>query len=145
MNDPPGVRIDRWLWAARFFRTRSLAKSAVAGGKVHVDSQRVKPAKEIHVGQYVRINKDGVLFDLEVLQLSEQRQSAPIAQSLYKETAESIERRQIAVSQRRMARAGLNIPAQRPNKRDRRARSELRELDRTWADETIAAPSEHQD
>ena len=75
MDEQPSVRIDRWLWAARFYRTRSLAKSAVAGGKIHVDEQRVKPAKELRCGQTVRINKDGVVFIVEVLQVSEQRGS----------------------------------------------------------------------
>ena len=94
MDEQIGVRIDRWLWAARFFRTRSLAKSAVAGGKVYVDDQRVKPAKELRVGQIVQINKDGVLFTVIVQKLSEQRGSATIAQTLYEETANSIEKRQ---------------------------------------------------
>ena len=98
MDEQPSVRIDRWLWAARFYRTRSLAKSAVAGGKIHVDEQRVKPAKELRCGQTVRINKDGVVFIVEVLQVSEQRGSATIAQTLYRETPASIERRQIGLS-----------------------------------------------
>ena len=114
MDEQIGVRIDRWLWAARFFRTRSLAKSAVAGGKVYVDDQRVKPAKELRIGQMVRINKDGVLFTVIVQKLSEQRGSATIAQTLYEETANSIEQRQATISERRMNRAGLHIPAQRP-------------------------------
>jgi ribosome-associated heat shock protein Hsp15 len=145
MDEQAGVRVDRWLWAARFYRTRSLAKSAVEGGKVHVNEQRVKPAKELQVGQTVRVNKDGVIFTVTVLQLSEQRGSATIAQTLYCETPQSIEQRQIAVSERRMARAGLNIPAQRPNKRDRRARSQLRALDQQWADEDSGPSNEHQD
>ena len=109
MDEQPSVRIDRWLWAARFYRTRSLAKSAVAGGKIHVDEQRVKPAKELRCGQTVRINKDGVVFIVEVLQVSEQRGSATIAQTLPGNTA-SIEQRQIGLSERRMARAGLRFP-----------------------------------
>jgi ribosome-associated heat shock protein Hsp15 len=135
MDEQVSVRIDRWLWAARFFRTRSLAKSAVAGGKVYVDDQRIKPAKELRVGQTVRINKDGVLFTVMVQKLSEQRGSATIAQTLYEETANSIEQRQATISERRMSRAGLHIPAQRPNKRDRRARNQLRGLDQQWSDD----------
>ena len=135
MNEQPSVRVDRWLWAARFFRTRSLAKSAVAGGKVHVDDQRVKPAKELRIGQTVRIHKDSVVFTVVVQNLSEQRGSAAIAQTLYEETSNSVEQRQAAVSERRMARAGLHIPAQRPNKRDRRARNQLRDLDEHWSDD----------
>ena len=136
MDEQPSVRVDRWLWAARFFRTRSLAKSAVAGGKVHVDDQRVKPAKELRIGQTVRIHKDGVVFTVVVQNLSEQRGSAAIAQTLYEETSNSVEQRQAAVSERRMTRAGLHIPAQRPNKRDRRARNQLRDLDEHWSDDT---------
>ena len=136
MDEQPSVRVDRWLWAARFFRTRSLAKSAVAGGKVHVDDQRVKPAKELRIGQTVRIHKDNVVFTVVVQHLSEQRSSAAIAQTLYKETSNSIEQRQAVVSERRMTRAGLHIPAQRPNKRDRRARNQLRDLDEHWSDDT---------
>ena len=83
MDEQAGVRIDRWLWAARFYRTRSLAKSAVASGKIHVDEQRIKPAKEVRPGQTVRINKDGVVFIVNVLEVSEQRGSATIAQTLY--------------------------------------------------------------
>ena len=135
MDEQIGVRIDRWLWAARFFRTRSLAKSAVAGGKVYVDDQRVKPAKELRIGQIVRINKDGVLFTVIVQKLSEQRGSATIAQTLYEETANSIEQGQATISERRMNRAGLHIPAQRPTKRDRRARNQLRGLDQQWSDD----------
>ena len=135
MDEQIGVRIDRWLWAARFFRTRSLAKSAVAGGKVYVDDQRVKPAKELRIGQMVRINKDGVLFTVIVQKLSEQRGSATIAQTLYEETTNSIEQRQALISERRMNRAGLHIPAQRPTKRDRRARNQLRGLDQQWSDD----------
>lgn len=136
MDEQPSVRVDRWLWAARFFRTRSLAKSAVAGGKVHVDDQRVKPAKELRIGQTVRIHKDSVVFTVVVQNLSEQRGSAAIAQTLYEETSNSVEQRQAAVSERRMTRAGLHIPAQRPNKRDRRARNQLRDLDEHWSDDT---------
>ena len=136
MDEQPSVRVDRWLWAARFFRTRSLAKSAVAGGKVHVDDQRVKPAKELRIGQTVRIHKDSVVFTVVVQNLSEQRGSAAIAQTLYEETSNSVEQRQAAVSERRMTRAGLHIPAQRPNKRDRRARNQLRDLNEHWSDDT---------
>ena len=135
MDEQPSVRVDRWLWAARFFRTRSLAKSAVAGGKVHVDDQRVKPAKELRIGQTVRIHNDSVVFTVVVQNLSEQRGSAAIAQTLYEETSNSVEQRQTAVSERRMTRAGLHIPAQRPNKRDRRARNQLRDLDEHWSDD----------
>ena len=114
MDEQPSVRIDRWLWAARFYRTRSLAKSAVAGGKIHVDEQRVKPAKELRCGQTVRINKDGVVFIVEVLQVSEQRGSATIAQTLYRETPASIEQRQIAVERTTHGPSGLEYSRSAP-------------------------------
>lgn len=127
-----GIRIDRWLWAARFFKTRSLAKTAVEGGKVHVDGQRTKPAKELRLGQTLTIRKGLQEQTVVVEALSEQRGSATIAQTLYKETPESIELREISVSRRRMERAGLTVPSGRPNKKDRRALSQLKSLDEGW-------------
>lgn len=127
-----GIRIDRWLWAARFFKTRSLAKTAVEGGKVHVDGQRAKPAKELRLGQTLTIRKGLQEQTVVVEALSGQRGSATIAQTLYKETPESIELREISVSRRRMERAGLTVPSGRPNKKDRRALSQLKSLDEGW-------------
>jgi ribosome-associated heat shock protein Hsp15 len=124
--------MDRWLWAARFFKTRSLAKTAVEGGKVHVDGQRAKPAKELRLGQTLTIRKGLQEQTVVVEALSEQRGSATIAQTLYKETPESIELREISVSRRRMERAGLTVPSGRPNKKDRRALSQLKSLDEGW-------------
>jgi len=119
------VRIDRWLWAARFFKTRSLAKAAVEGGKVHVDGQRSKPAKVIRIGQTVEVRKSTVVMTVIIKDLAEQRGSAQIAQTLYEETAESIEKREILSSRRKMERAGLQVPSTRPSKKDRR---DLRKL-----------------
>jgi ribosome-associated heat shock protein Hsp15 len=127
-----GIRIDRWLWAARFFKTRSLAKTAVEGGKVHVEGQRTKPAKELRLGQTLTIRKGLQEQTVVVEALSEQRGAATIAQTLYKETPESIELREISVSRRRMERAGLTVPSGRPNKKDRRALSQLKSLDEGW-------------
>ena len=127
-----GIRIDRWLWAARFFKTRSLAKTAVEGGKVHVDGQRTKPAKELRLGQTLTIRKGLQEQTVVVEALSEQRGAATVAQTLYKETPESIELREISVSRRRMERAGLTVPSGRPNKKDRRALSQLKSLDEGW-------------
>lgn len=127
-----GVRIDRWLWAARFFKTRSLAKAAVEGGKVHLESSRVKPSKEVQVGQQLEIRR-GDTFQVVIIEtLSEQRGSATIAQSLYTETPESIEQREVRKSVRRMERAGLNIPSSKPDKKNRRALAQLKDLDRNW-------------
>ena len=127
-----GVRIDRWLWAARFFKTRSLAKAAVEGGKVHLESSRVKPSKEVQVGQQLEIRR-GDTFQVVIIEtLSEQRGSATVAQTLYTETPESIEQREVRESARRMERAGLNIPSSKPDKKNRRALAQLKDLDRNW-------------
>jgi ribosome-associated heat shock protein Hsp15 len=127
-----GVRIDRWLWAARFFKTRSLAKAAVEGGKVHLESSRVKPSKEVQVGQQLEIRR-GDTFQVVIIEtLSEQRGSATVAQTLYTETPESIEQREVRKSVRRMERAGLNIPSSKPDKKNRRALAQLKDLDRNW-------------
>jgi ribosome-associated heat shock protein Hsp15 len=127
-----GVRIDRWLWAARFFKTRSLAKAAVEGGKVHLESSRVKPSKEVQVGQRLEIRR-GDTFQVVIIEtLSEQRGSATVAQTLYTETPESIEQREVRKSVRRMERAGLNIPSSKPDKKNRRALAQLKDLDRNW-------------
>lgn len=114
------VRIDRWLWAARFFKTRSLAKTAVEGGKVHLDGQRSKPARTIRIGQQVEVRRGTVTMTVIVKDVAEQRGSAQIAQMLYEETPESIEKREIMSSRRKMERAGLQVPSTRPNKKDRR-------------------------
>ena len=127
-----GVRIDRWLWAARFFKTRSLAKAAVEGGKVHLESSRVKPSKEVQVGQQLEIRR-GDTFQVVIIEtLSEQRGSATVAQTLYTETPESMEQREVRKSVRRMERAGLNIPSSKPDKKNRRALAQLKDLDRNW-------------
>lgn len=127
-----GVRIDRWLWAARFFKTRSLAKAAVEGGKVHLENSRVKPSKEVQVGQWLEIRRGDTVQVVIIETLSEQRGSATIAQTLYTETPESIEQREVRKSVRRMERAGLNIPSSKPDKKDRRALAQLKDLDRNW-------------
>ncbi len=127
-----GVRVDRWLWAARFFKTRSLAKTAVEGGKVHLNDQRTKPAKELCIGQVLTIRKGIQLQTVVVDALAEHRGSATVAQSLYTETPESVELREISVSRRRMERAGLTVPTGRPNKKDRRALTHLKSLGQEW-------------
>ena len=128
------VRIDRWLWAARFFKTRSLAKAAVEGGKVHVDGQRSKPAKAVRVGQTVEVRKGTVLMTVIVRDLAEQRGSAPIAQTLYEETPESIEKREIMSSRRKLERAGLQVPSTKPSKKDRRDLRKLKDRSEHFTD-----------
>jgi ribosome-associated heat shock protein Hsp15 len=120
MTESDKVRIDRWLWAARFFRTRSSAKAAIDGGKVQVDGRRTKPAKEIQRGQTLSIRRNDELFTVVVDELSEQRGPASIAKMLYTETIDSIERRELERSRRRLERAGLRVPDTKPTKRQRR-------------------------
>ena len=131
-----GIRIDRWLWAARFFKTRSLAKKAVEGGKVHVENQRAKPSKELQIGQTLQIRRGETVQTVVVTLLSNQRGPATQAQRLYEETIESIERRELRTSSRRMERAGLTVPSGRPDKKDRRALAQLRDLDQHWPQST---------
>ena len=119
------VRIDRWLWAARFYKTRSLAKAAIEGGKIHLEGQRVKPAKEIRLGQTLQISRGQMEQVVVVTGLSDKRGSATIAATLYTETEDSLELRQRQSAQRRMQNAGLVVPASRPTKKGRR---ELRKL-----------------
>jgi len=123
------VRIDRWLWAARFFRTRSLAKAAIEAGKVHMSGQRVKPAKEIQAGTVLRIKRGSVEQTIRVEVLSEQRGPAKVAQTLYTETDESIEKRESDRAMRAMERAGLQVPASKPSKKERRDLRKLKSLE----------------
>lgn len=114
------VRIDSWLWAARFFKTRSLAKDAIEGGKVHIDGSKAKPGKTVRVGQAVTVTKGTETFVVDVLALSKKRGPASEAQQLYQETEQSLERRQQRSDQRRMARASMPTPDHRPDKKERR-------------------------
>lgn len=126
-NEPAtGVRLDSWLWAARFFKTRSLAKAAILGGKVLLDGERVKPAREIQVGQQLSVRRGDTTQIVVVEGLSRHRGPAPVAATLYQETEDSIETRETATSRRRMERAGLTVPAGRPDKRGRRALEKLK-------------------
>jgi ribosome-associated heat shock protein Hsp15 len=120
-----GVRIDKWLWAARFFKTRSLAAQAVGGGKVQVNRARVKPARVVKVGDELEIHKDGYEFSITVLALSEQRGPAALAQCLYRESEESIQKRETLREQHRLAAASAPRPRTKP---DKKARRQLRDL-----------------
>ena len=114
------VRIDKWLWAARFFKTRSLAKSAIEGGKVQLAGQKVKVSREVAPGDILRIRQGWDEREVTVIATSEQRRAAPIAQTLYQETEASVERRTRA-AQARKAAGTLARPSQRPGKHDRKA------------------------
>jgi ribosome-associated heat shock protein Hsp15 len=115
-----GVRIDTWLWAARFFKTRPLAKRACELGRIQSNGQPAKPAREVRIGDRLRVSNDGGDFQIVVLLLSEVRGPAPVAQTLYRETEESRELRQKVAAERRAMREFEVLPAGRPSKRDRR-------------------------
>lgn len=121
------LRLDKWLWAARFFKTRSLAKAAIEGGKVQLGGNRVKVSKEISVGDHLRIRQGWDEKDIEVLALSDQRRGAPEAQSLYRESEESIARRQQEAEARKAAGGMIERPARRPTKKQRRQIHRFRE------------------
>ena len=124
-NPATRLRVDKWLWAARFFKTRTLAKTAIEGGKVQLDGQRVKVSKEIAVGDRLLIRQGWDEREVVVLGLSDRRQSAPIASQLYEETQTSVERRERAAQARRAA-GTMARPAQRPGKHERKALEKLR-------------------
>jgi ribosome-associated heat shock protein Hsp15 len=119
------VRIDKWLWAARFFKTRSLAKSAIEGGKVQLAGQKVKVSREVVPGDILRVRQGWDEREVTVIATSEQRRAAPIAQTLYQETEASVERRTRAAEARKAAGA-LARPSQRPGKHERKALERLR-------------------
>ena len=115
-----GVRIDKWLWAARFFKTRSIASQAVSGGKVHLNGSRIKPAKTVREGDELVISKGPYTFRVTVLELSSRRGPAAVAQQLYSEAEESVIQREHQREMNRLMNAGHNPPVGRPGKRDRR-------------------------
>ena len=119
------VRIDKWLWAARFFKTRSLAKTAIEGGKVLLAGQKVKVSREVAPGDMLRIRQGWDEREVKVIATSEQRRAAPIAQTLYEETDASIERRARATEARKAA-GTLARPSQRPGKHERKTLERLR-------------------
>lgn len=119
------VRVDKWLWAARFFKTRSMAKAAIEGGKVLLAGQKVKVSREVAPGDMLRIRQGWDEREVKVIATSEQRRAAPIAQTLYEETEASIERRARAAEARKAA-GTLARPSQRPGKHERKALERLR-------------------
>lgn len=115
------VRIDKWLWTARFFKTRSLATEAVSSGKVHVNKQRVKPSKEIKIGTKLEIHKDHFEWLITVKDIVKQRVSAKEAALLYEESIESAEKRskQIEIKREELRFLGFQKPQHKPNKKNR--------------------------
>ncbi|HEY4293255.1 RNA-binding S4 domain-containing protein [Luteibacter sp.] len=122
----PGVRADVWLWAARFFKTRSLAKQAIEGGKIELNDASCKPAKVVHVGDTLRISRGEERIACVVAALSEKRGPASVAQKLYTETEESIADRERRREDRRLTGGALLRPASRPDKHARRLIQDLK-------------------
>lgn len=113
-------RIDKWLWAARFFKTRALASKACDLGRIRSNGVEAKPAKDVRVGDMLHIKNEGGDFEIEVLVLSEMRGPAAVAQTLYRETDASKEARAKAAAERKAMQEYMPLPERRPSKRDRR-------------------------
>lgn len=124
-----GVRIDVWLWAARFYKTRSLARQAVETGKVEVDGQRAKPSRQVRLGDALSIVRGDERFDVEVRALGDTRGPAKVAQGLYAESDASRQRREAERATRAAERAGYRAPESKPDKRARRLIRALGDID----------------
>ncbi|MXN89431.1 heat shock protein 15 [Pasteurella canis] len=114
------VRLDKWLWAARFYKTRTIAKEMIDGGKVHYNGQRTKPNKHVEVGGVIKLRQGNEEKEVEVTALSSQRRGAPEAQLLYKETEKSVEQRTKMAIARKINALTMPHPDRRPNKKERR-------------------------
>ena len=131
------LRIDKWLWSARFYKTRTLAAEEIGKGRVEINGQEAKAAREVKVGDTVSVRREAVTRTVVVKGLSGVRGPAPVAQQLYEETAESVQAREAAAQQRRFAREpALSIEHGRPTKRGRR---ELDQAQRGWGDRWSAS------
>jgi len=126
---PQGVRIDVWLWAARFFRTRSLAKREIEAGRVQVRGMTCKASRLLHVGDRLLVRRGEDQFEIDVVELAETRGPAPVAQALYRETEDGRRRREEAANLRRLQGTDLARPPKRPDKRARRLIRALGDID----------------
>ncbi|HEY8094541.1 MAG TPA: S4 domain-containing protein [Methylobacter sp.] len=122
MAELEAIRLDKWLWTARFFKTRKLAAEAISGGKVHVNDQRVKPGKEVKIGAILTISKDNYRWEVTIIGINGQRRSAKEAILLYRESAESLAKREQQIIQNREQRELFDFSGRdhKPNKKDRR-------------------------
>ena len=127
MGDKRSQRIDKWLWCARFFKTRGQAAEAINGGKVHVDGLRVKPARLVRAGTRLEIRRGQSQFDVTVMAVAARRGPAPEARALYEESPESVERRAADRDTKRIERLARPVFEGRPTKRDRRKLSDLKQ------------------
>jgi ribosome-associated heat shock protein Hsp15 len=114
------VRLDKWLWAARFFKTRSIARDAVSGGKVHLNGHRAKPGRSLNPGDELRIQRGEEEYTITVLELSPRRGPASVAQGMYEESEESRKRREQLADARKLERQERTMRERRPDKRQRR-------------------------
>ncbi|MGI9302337.1 MAG: RNA-binding S4 domain-containing protein [Gammaproteobacteria bacterium] len=119
-DDGGSLRIDKWLWAARMFKTRAAASTAVGGGKVHVNDERVKPSRAVKIGDQLTVQRGQQQMTIVVHAISAQRGPARQAQLLYEETEESVEKRRLEGEQRHLLKAATPFSLNRPNKRERR-------------------------
>lgn len=133
-NNVESMRVDKWLWAARFFKTRSISKAAIEGGKVHHNSERVKVSKEVRVGMELTIQQGFDRKTIVIKALSAIRGAAPIAQQLYTETEVSIARRELLATQRKLH--NLARPEHRPSKKDRRQISKFKQDNNQQSDQS---------
>ena len=124
-----GVRLDLWLWAARFFKTRALAKKAIELGQVRIDGQVLKPSRSVRVALVLAVERAGECFEVEVVGLAAKRGPASVAQTLYVESAESLALRLAEREKRRFEAQGYQPPQAKPNKRERRLIQALGDLD----------------
>ncbi len=127
MNMSGGVRLDRWLWSARFFKTRQAAADAVGNGRVLLNNRRTRPARTVRAGDTVRIHKQAFLYQLTVLKLADKRTSPQVAATLYREDPDSLEKRLTLARQLRAQSAPVRTGKGRPSKRDRRLLERLRQ------------------
>lgn len=119
-NEKSGVRLDKWLWAARFYKTRSIAKAMIEGGKVHYNGQRAKTSKEVEVGATIKLRQGNDEKEIIVTALSDQRRGAPEAQLLYQETEKSVKQREAIALARKANALSMPHPDRCPNKKERR-------------------------
>ncbi len=125
--DDQRVRLDKWLWAARFYKTRALAREAIEGGKVHYNNQRCKPGKTVETGAQLTLRMGWLEKVVVIDSISDRRRGAPEAQKLYHETEDSIKKREDLSWQRKTMQAAQLPPARRPSKKDRRNIQRFRE------------------
>ncbi|MBV7388508.1 ribosome-associated heat shock protein Hsp15 [Pasteurellaceae bacterium TAE3-ERU1] len=119
-TNSPAVRLDKWLWAARFYKTRSLAREMIDGGKVHYNGQRSKPSKIVELGAHITLRQGSDEKEVIVQALSDKRGGASVAQTLYQETAQSVQKREAMALARKANALSMPNPERRPNKKERR-------------------------